>query len=111
MAEILNKRSLMSQPDVNSSCNWQSLSPHQRVKTNALSCPLSTAHWGVAPGPCFRRVSSLSIKPLMSVLLNLGCFLSLQAGQVQALQTCGVQPNILLSLFPQPASPAGIRWS
>lgn len=35
----------------------------------------------------------------MSVLLNLGSFLSLQAGQSGALQTCGVQPNILLPLL------------
>ena len=38
--------------------------------------------------------SPLSNNPLMSLLRSLGCFFGLDAGQLQGLPACGLQPNI-----------------
>ena len=51
--------------------------------------------WGMAPGPCFRRVGSPSVKPSMSLFPTPCSFFGLEAGQVQAFQACGVRSNNL----------------
>lgn len=48
---------------------------------------------GCYPGPCFRHVNTPSIKPLMSVSLTLGSFFGPEAGRVQSVQACRVQPH------------------
>lgn len=56
------------------------------------SCPLHTL------GSCSKILLQMCklppfIKPWMSLLLMVGSFFSLKAGQAQPLQTCGVQPK------------------
>lgn len=56
--------------------------------------PIHSMWWAVAPGPCFRHIRyPPSIKSLMSPLLTLGSPLGPEAGQLQGLPACRVQPN------------------
>ena len=64
------------------------------VKTASMSCPPSAT----LSGALFQDLASdvydpPCIKPLMSLSLTQGSFFSLEDGQVQVLQACGVQPN------------------
>ena len=65
------------------------------VKIAVTSCLLPAIRGGgVALRPiCFRCVRPLSNKPLTSLSLFLGSSFGLEAGQVQGIQACGVQPN------------------
>ena len=70
-----------------------------------LPLPRSKAHRQVLSAVCHKHGGVLfqdlasymqappSIKSLMSLLLTLGLFFSLEVGQALGLQACGVQPN------------------
>ena len=79
----------MNPPDINSPCRWKPPLPWV-LKTAAMSCLPSAAHGGVSlPDPLCKI--PLSNRSLMSLSLSLGSFFSLEAGQLQGLQTCRVQ--------------------
>ena len=65
------------------------------AKTTAMSCLPSAVPSKGPPGPFLLWTCKipLSIKPLMSLSLTPGSFFSLEAGHMQGLQACRVQPN------------------
>ena len=81
----------MSTPDVNPPVTDNfTLPPCCRVLP-----PVCRTRWGMAPGPCFRRVGSPSLRLSMSLFPALCSFFGLEAGQLQAFQPCGVRSNNL----------------
>ena len=88
---LISPWKLMRQPDVNFPCKQQ---PPPPTGNAAISCSLFAEHGGVSLQDPSCKIPP-SIKPLMSLSLSPGFFISLhrQAGQLQGLQTRRVQPH------------------
>ena len=117
----------MSSPDLNSpigtswSCGVQGGGENCRLQVPTVCY----TEWGVAPGQCFRQVSSPVHETTESVLLTLGFFFGPKAGQVQVsvcrptgrsptASYCAIFPPLLFIPFCDMKlmkSPVSLQWT
>ena len=86
----------MSEPDVNSPYKWQPTSP---LSSDGCCCVPFAVYSEVLLQDLLLQMCKLPLsnKPKMSLSLFPSSFFGLEAGQLQGLQACGVQPNTALT--------------